>query len=64
MNKLIAEAISARETARAPYSGYRVGCAVKCDDGSIYHGANVEASCSSVGICAERIALANAILAG
>jgi|TARA_R110000824_G_scaffold147933_1_gene317513 cytidine deaminase len=64
MNKLIAEAIIARETARAPYSGYRVGCAVKCDDGSVYHGANVEASCSSVGICAERIALANAVLAG
>jgi len=64
MNKLIAEAISARETARAPYSGYRVGCAVKCDDGSVYRGANVEVSCSSVGICAERIALANAVLAG
>jgi len=64
MNKLIAEAIIARETARAPYSGYRVGCAVKCDDGSIYHGANVEVACSSVGICAERIALSNAILAG
>jgi cytidine deaminase len=64
VNKLIAEAIIARETARAPYSGYRVGCAVKCDDGSVYHGANVEVSCSSVGICAERIALANAVLAG
>ena len=64
MNKLIAEAIIARETARAPYSGYRVGCAVKCDDGSVYRGANVEVSCSSVGICAERIALANAVLAG
>ena len=64
MNKLIAEAIIARETARAPYSGYRVGVAVRCTDGSLFHGANVEASCSSVGVCAERIALANAILAG
>ena len=32
--------------------------------GLYYHGANVEASCSSVGVCAERIALANAVLAG
>ena len=63
IDPLVHHAVSARETARAPYSGYTVGCAVKCDDGSIYYGANVEASCSSVGICAERIALANAILA-
>ena len=58
MNPLVAQAISARESARAPYSGYRVGASVLCTDGSIYHGANVEASCSSVGVCAERIALA------
>ena len=64
MNKLVAQAIIARETARAPYSGYRVGAAVRCSDGSVFHGANVEASCSSVGLCAERIALANAILNG
>ena len=64
MNKLVAQAIFARDTARAPYSGYRVGCAVECSDGSIYHGANVEVSCSSAGMCAERIALANAILNG
>ena len=62
MNTLVAQAIIARETARAPYSGYSVGAAVKCSDGSIYHGANVEVSCSSAAICAERIALANAIL--
>ena len=35
MNKLVAQAIFARDTARAPYSGYRVGCAVECSDGSI-----------------------------
>ena len=64
MNKLVAQAIIARETARAPYSGYKVGAAVKCSDGSIYRGANVEVSCSSAAICAERIALANAILKG
>ena len=64
MNKLVAQAIIARKTARAPYSGYKVGAAVKCSDGSIYRGANVEVSCSSAAICAERIALANAILKG
>ena len=64
MNKLVAQAIIARETARAPDSGYRVGAAVKCSAGSIFQGANVEVSCSSVGVCAERIALANAILKG
>ena len=64
MHELVIEAITARETARAPYSGYKVGAAVKCSDGSIYRGANVEVSCSSAAICAERIALANAILKG
>ena len=61
---LIEQAKQARKTAFAPYSGYTVGAAVLGDNGKIYQGANVEVACSSVGVCAERIAIANCIMDG
>lgn len=64
MPDLIAEATKARDKHRALYSGFGVGAAVKCTDGSIYHGANIEAAASSVSLCAERVAVAAAIMAG
>ena len=53
MDKLVAHAIKAREAGFAPYSGYKVGAAVMCDDGSIVTGSNVEVACSATGVCAE-----------
>ena len=61
---LVEQAKQARKTAFAPYSGYTVGAAVLGDNGKIYQGANVEVACSSVGVCAERIAIANCIMDG
>ena len=61
---LVEQAKQARKIAFAPYSGYTVGAAVLGDNGKIYQGANVEVACSSVGVCAERIAIANCIMDG
>lgn len=64
MDKLVAHAIKAREAGFAPYSGYKVGAAVLCDDGSIVTGANVEVACSAAGVCAERVAISTAVHQG
>jgi cytidine deaminase len=61
---LISDALVARTKAFAPYSNYTVGAAVLGDDGKVYHGANIEVSCSSATICAERVAISNCIMAG
>ncbi|MEN6454103.1 MAG: cytidine deaminase [Prolixibacteraceae bacterium] len=52
--------LAAREIARsayAPYSGFRVGAALRMSDGCIITGNNQENASSPVGCCAERTAL-------
>ncbi len=61
--RLLAEAQRAARRAYCPYSNYRVGAAVLAD-GRNYHGANIENASSNLGICAERVALAVARMAG
>ena len=63
IENLVEQAIAMRDKAYAPYSNYHVGCAIVAG-GEIFLGANVENASHGLTMCAERTAVAQAILAG
>jgi cytidine deaminase len=63
-DELVAAAVQAREKAYAPYSHFAVGAAVRTVDGTIYAGCNVENASFGLTICAERNAIAHAVVQG
>ena len=62
--ELIHVAKKAMEAAYAPYSGYKVGAALLCADGTVFTGCNIENASFSPTICAERTAFAKAVSEG
>ncbi|XP_011633098.1 cytidine deaminase-like [Pogonomyrmex barbatus] len=64
IQELIRESVSVRENSYAPYSKFKVGVAVRCADGSISRGCNVENAAFPAGVCAEVTAIAGAVSEG
>ena len=61
---MIATATEARRHAYAPYSKFPVGAAVRSSTGRIFAGCNVENASLGLTVCAERVAIWNAVLQG
>ena len=62
--KLCELAREAMTHAYVPYSGYQVGAALLCADGTVYQGCNIENAAFGPSNCAERTAFFTAIAAG
>ena len=62
--KLCELAKEAMQHAYAPYSGYKVGAALLCADGTVYQGCNIENAAYGPTNCAERTAVFKAVYDG
>ena len=62
--KLCELAKEAMQHAYAPYSGYKVGAALLCKDGTVYQGCNIENAAYGPTNCGERTAFFKAIYDG
>ena len=64
LRALVAAATDARSYSVAPFSGFRVGAAIRTEDGKIYTGSNVESASYGLTVCAERVAIWKALSEG
>jgi len=62
--QLLQKAKEAMQHAYVPYSGYKVGAALLCADGTVYGGCNIENASYSPTNCAERTAFFKAVYDG
>src|SRR5688500_18261999 len=56
-NLLLDHAFESAQKAYAPYSNFKVGVAIRTNDGQIVTGSNQENGSFPIGQCAERVAL-------
>jgi cytidine deaminase len=61
---LVEAARAARRNAYTPYSHYDVGAAVLTEAGTVFTGTNVENASYGLSMCAERVAIFQAVAAG
>jgi cytidine deaminase len=61
---LLRMALTSMESAHAPYSGVTVGAIALGKDGQVYPGCNIENASLGLTVCAERVALWNALAHG
>ncbi len=64
MDALFEAARAARDSAHAPFSGFKVGAALEDNAGGIHTGCNVENASYGLTLCAERVAVFKAISEG
>ena len=63
-SQLVDLAMEAMNHAYVPYSGYKVGAALLCADGTVYQGCNIENAAYGPTNCAERTAFFKAVYDG
>ncbi|HSG33092.1 MAG TPA: cytidine deaminase [Sphingomonadaceae bacterium] len=63
-DELVVAAMKALENSYSPYSGFRVGAALRFADGTIVTGTNVENASYGLSLCAETVAVAKAMAEG
>ena len=64
LEKLLEQAIEAREFSYSPYSNYKVGAALLTREGPVYKGCNIESASFTPSVCAERTAIFKAVSEG
>jgi cytidine deaminase len=62
--RMLALALEARANAHAPYSGFKVGAALRGESGRLFAGCNVENAAYPQGQCAEASAIGALVAAG
>lgn len=64
MNELVKQAREARARSYSPYSHFAVGAALRTVSGKVYLGCNIENCSYGLTVCAERVAIYNAVSDG
>ncbi len=63
-DELVVAAKRAAENSYSPYSGFKVGAALRFADGTIVTGTNIENASYGLTVCAETVAVAKAMAEG
>jgi cytidine deaminase len=64
LGEIVRLARAARERAHVPFSGYKVGAALRARAGEVVTGCNVENATYGLTLCAERVAVFKAVSEG